>query len=395
MTNFKGLANQAEVTQLLADLVAIESVNPALKGGERGEVAVAEYVTDYLARLGLEAESQLVLPGRANVLGRLRGNNLANLILEAHMDTVALEPMPDALVPRICDGRLYGRGACDTKGSLAAMLCALKLLQAHAAGKHASVILAATVDEELGVRGVYALVESGTRADAAIVGEPTGLMPAIAHKGVVRWRTRTTGRAAHASRPDEGNNAIYQMVEVIRTLRAELEPRLAARVHPLFGSPTLTVSMIRGGLQANTVPPECVIEIDRRTIPGEKHEQVLAEVDAVLDEIRQRDPTFKIEREAPMFVDWALETSPDSAIARAAMDACRAIRGAGELGAVPYGSDASKLSALAHIPSVVLGPGDIAQAHTADEWVPIAEVVQAAEIYAQIAVEFVKHRWDV
>lgn len=384
----KGLGNESEIVRLLSDLVAIESVNPALKGGERGEVALGEYVAGYLRRLGIEPEFQPALPGRPNVLGHLRGQGDATLIFEAHMDTVTLEPMPDALTPKIRTGRLYGRGACDNKASLAAMLYALKLVQEHAGGQHANILLAATVDEEVAFHGVLALVQSQPRADGAVVGEPTNLMPIIAHKGVVRFVIRTLGRAAHTSKPHEGNNAIYQMIEVIRTLREQIEPRLAARVHPLVGAPTICVSVIRGGLQVNIVPPVCEIEVDRRTVPGETHTQVLAEVDAVLDELRRREPTFCIERDAPFVADWPLDTPPDSAIARAALAACGAIRGATELGAVPFGTDASKLSALAHIPSIVLGPGDIAQAHTADEWVEIAQVVQAAEIYAQIAVEF-------
>jgi succinyl-diaminopimelate desuccinylase len=390
MAVFKGLAQEAELVRLLCDLVSIESVNPSLKGGQRGEAALAEYVTDYMARLGLAVRSQPVLPGRANVLGRLTGNGGPSLILEAHMDTVTLEPMAEALVPRIRDGRVYGRGACDTKASLAAMLYALKLLHEHAAGDHADVLMAATVDEELAFRGVLALVDSHPEAGAAVVGEPTGLVPVIAHKGVVRWRILTHGRAAHTSRPEEGNNAIYQMVEVIRTLREKAEPKLAERAHPFAGAPSICVSVIHGGLQINIVPPECVIEIDRRTVPGETHEQVLAEIDELLDEIRRREPTFVIEREAPMVADWPLFTPPESTIVRAAVEACRVVRGPVAPAAAPYGTDASKLSELGHIPSLVLGPGSITQAHTDDEWVTIAQLVQAAEIYAQIAVEMAK-----
>ena len=387
MVVFKGLAREAELVRLLCDLVSIESVNPSLKGGKRGEAALAEYVTDYMARLGLDVVSQPVLPGRANVLGRLTGRPGPSLLLEAHMDTVTLEPMPEALVPRISEGRVYGRGACDTKGSLAAMLYALKLLREHVGGGHPGIIMAATVDEEVAFQGVQALVDSKPGAGAAIVGEPTDLVPVIAHKGVVRWRIRTHGRAAHTSKPQEGNNAIYQMVEVIRALREKIEPQLAERAHPFAGAPSLCVSVIHGGLQINIVPHECVIEIDRRTVPGETHEQVLAEIDQVLDELRRREPTFVVEREEPMIADWPLFTPPDSAIVRAAVEARRKICGPVEPAAAPYGTDASKLSELGHIPSLVLGPGSITQAHTDNEWVSIAQVVQAAEIYAQTAVE--------
>lgn len=390
MVVFKGLAQEAELVRLLCDLVSIESVNPSLKGGQRGETALAEYVTGYMARLGLDVRSQPVLPGRANVLGRLKGNRGPGLILEAHMDTVTLEPMSDALLPRIADGRVHGRGSCDTKASLAAMLYALKLLKEHAAGEHTDVLVAATVDEEVAFQGVLALSNSRPEARAAIVGEPTDLVPVIAHKGVVRWRIRTIGRAAHTSKPEEGNNAIYQMVEVIRALREQVEPRLKERAHMFAGAPSICVSVIQGGLQINIVPPDCVIEVDRRTVPGETHEQVLAEIDRALDDLCRREPTFIIHRDDPMVADWPLYTSPDAAIVRAAVTACQTIRGPVEPGAVPFGTDASKLAEIAHIPSIVLGPGNITQAHTDDEWVSVEQLVQGAEIYAQTAVELGK-----
>lgn len=388
--NFKNLAREHEIVQLLSALVAIESVNPAYQGGQRGEVAVAEYIANYLRALNIEPTFQNVIGERANVLATLRGSHNTTLIFEAHMDTVTLEPMPDALTPKIRDGKLYGRGACDDKASLAAMLYALKLLQEHAAGAHANILLAAVVDEEVAYRGVLALVESKPNAQGAVIGEPTNLIPVNAHKGVVRFRIRTRGVAAHTARLNEGNNAIYQMVEVIRALRENIEPRLPARALPKIGAPTICVSTIRGGLQVNIVPDECVIEIDRRTVPGEINDQVLKEIDAVLDELRKREPTFVIERLEPDLADFPLDTPRGAKIARTARVACEMIRGESEFGAVGYGSDASKLSELAHIPSIVLGPGDIAQAHTANEFVEIEQVVQAAEIYAQLATEFVK-----
>lgn len=386
--NFKGLAVESEIVALLSDLVAIESVNPAYIGGGRGEVGVAEYVAQYLRALEIEPTFQAALPGRSNVLGELRRSRDATLIFEAHMDTVTLDLMPDALKPRVRDGRLYGRGACDDKASLAAMLYAMNLLQAHAGGDHASFLLAATVDEELAYSGVLALVESKPRANAAVVGEPTSLVPVIAHKGVERFKIRTLGRAAHTARLEQGNNAIYQMVEVVRTLREKIEPRLPARAVPRVGAPTICVSTIHGGLQVNIVPDECVIEIDRRTVPGESPAAVLAEIDAALDQVRFREPTFQIVREPCTVSDFALDTPPGSAIAQAALTACRALGINTSFGGVSYGSDASKLSELGHIPSIVLGPGDILQAHTSDEWVEISQVVRAAELYAQIAVEF-------
>lgn len=390
--NYKDLAPQDEIVALLSDLVAIESVNPAYKGGQRGEVAVGEYIAAYLRKLDITPQFQEALPWRSNVVGELRGTRDKTLILEAHMDTVTLEPMPDALTPHVRDGRMYGRGACDDKASIAAMLYALKLLQEHGNGDHATVLFAATVDEEVAYGGVLALVQAQlqapSRANGAVVGEPTRLVPVIGHKGVERFVIRTRGRAAHTSRLQEGNNAIYQMVEVIRALRETVEPRFPARYIPRVGAPTMCISTIHGGLQVNMVPDECVIEIDRRTVPGEMPAQVLAEIDAVLDEVRRREPTFQIEREPAAVSDFALDTPPGSSIAQAAKRACAALDLPSEFGGAPYGTDASKLAEVAHIPSIVLGPGDILQAHTNDEWVEIKQVVQAAEIYAQMAVEF-------
>lgn len=389
-THFKNLARKDEIVALLSDLVAIESVNPAYKGGTRGEGAVAEYVAEYLRAIGIEPEFQNVLPQRANVLGRLRGNGQATLIFEAHMDTVALDPMQDALTPKVHDGKLFGRGACDDKASLAAMLYALKLLREHGGGQHADILLAAVVDEEVAYRGVLKFVESNPNAQGAIVGEPTNLIPVITTKGVLRCRIRTIGHAVHTAHMEQGNNAIYQMTRVINALRVNIEPRLPARAIPRLGAPTFCVSTIRGGIQVNMVPDECVIEIDRRMVPGETHAQVLNEIDSVLNELRAQDSSFNIERLEPDLLDFPLDTPRGAKIARTARAACEMIRGETDFGAVGYGSDASKLSELAHIPSIVLGPGDIAQAHTANEWVEIVQVMQAAEIYAQLASDFIK-----
>lgn len=385
MDSFKGMANEQEVIKLLCDLVAINSVNANLQGGV-GEADLGDAVAGYLSALGCHVERREVGPGQFNVFASLphAPHGLPSLLLEAHMDTVPLEPMPGALQPRVADGRVYGRGACDTKGSLAGMLYAFKLLTENPEAVSCRPILMAAVDEEWSQTGIRAYAQSQPKLDGAVVGEPTNLSPVIVHKGCVRWRVRTAGKAAHTSRPAEGNNAIYQMVEFINQFRLVVEGGLSAKAHPLAGPPTATIAVIHGGLQVNIVPDSCYVEIDRRTVPGENVEAILAEVDDLIRRIERDNPHFHIVREEPFVVSPYLDTSAASAVAQCALSACVNILGEAEFGAVSYGSDASRIAEMACVPAVVLGPGSIAQAHTADEWVPVEEVVRGAEIYAEI-----------
>lgn len=375
---------EEKLVRLLNDLIAIESVNPAYPGGTRGEAAIADYVEEHCRHLGLDVTRQRVLPGRDNVVAVLRVPNARGTILfEAHMDTVALEPMGErALRPEVRDGRLYGRGACDTKGSLAAMLAALEMLRAESRDLGVNVALLAAVDEEYRYRGVLAFLDAHQPVQAAIVGEPTDLRIVVAHKGCVRWRLSTLGRAAHSSRPEEGQNAIDGMAEVLVALR-RLQSRLRERSHPLVGNPTLSVGRIWGGTGVNIVPDRCTIEIDRRTIPGESHQSVLAEFDALLDDVGSAHPMVRFEREEPYLADWTLDTPVDAPIVLAVRRACQELGLSDEPVGVAYGTDASKLWALGRIPSIVLGPGSIAQAHTGDEYVSIAQLVTASSLYAE------------
>lgn len=375
-----------QLVQLLSDLVALESVNPAYPGGSRGEAAVADYVEIHCHRLGLVVARQPVLPGRDNILAELRVPGAQQtLLFEAHMDTVDLGPKgSQALRPEQREGRLYGRGSCDTKGSLTAMLVALEALQAERERLRVNVMLLASVDEEHAFRGVTAFVDRKVPVHAAVVGEPTELQIVVAHKGCVRWRLSTTGRAAHSSRPEEGNNAIDQMAEVLLALRA-FQMRLRERQHSLVGSPTLSVGRIWGGTGVNIVPERCTIEIDRRLIPGEDAQAALAEVDTFLAACAAANPLLNIEREKPFVADWPLETPDDAAVVGAGRAACADLSLSAQPIGVPYGTDASKLWALGGIPAIVLGPGSIAQAHTAEEYVSLAEVAAAAELYRRIA----------
>jgi acetylornithine deacetylase len=377
------------VAEILAKLVSIESVNPNFPGGERGESGVASFVADFCAREGLEVRHQTVLPGRENVIAELRVPGATRtLLLDSHMDTVSLDQMGSAgLQPRIQDNVMWGRGSCDDKASLTAMLLAMARLAANPAGLTANVTLLASVDEEYLMRGALAFAQSGLKADGAIVGEPTGLDVVVAHKGFVRWFIRTIGRAAHSSNPQLGDNAIYQMAEFLHELRPRLDRAMIGKSHPLVGRATWSVGKVSGGAAVNIVPETCLIEVDRRLLPGETGPSALAEVDAIIAEIQTAHPQLRIEREVPFGYVSGIDTSPSDPLVKALDAASASVRGESRIVGVAYGTNASKFVEVG-VPCVVFGPGYIQQAHTADEFVDLDQVAAAVDILEAAARKF-------
>jgi len=375
------------VVDILRDLVAIPSVNPIYDPASRGETDMADYVEAWAGRLGLETTRQTVFPGRDNVLVRLAGPDGAPvLLLEAHMDTVGVEAMPGAFTPELRDGRLYGRGACDTKGSLAAMMAAVERLVEGSAGLSCTVALLAAVDEETSGKGARAHVAAGGTADAAIVGEPTDRRVVNEHNGCVRGEIEVVGRAAHTSVAGEGINAIDGMAEVILALRT-VDRALAASPGGPANNGSLTVSLITGGAGINIVPERCLINYDRRTVPGQTSAQALDEIDAALDGVRAAHPAYRIQRREPWLVGNSLATEPENDIVRIASAASAALGLDPAPIRVPYGSDASKFQD-GGIPTIVFGPGSIANAHAVDESVPVEDLIAAVALYREIALRF-------
>lgn len=350
--------------RLLCDLIALPSVNPAFlpPGDPRGgEQRVGDFLLARAAETGLDVERQEVLPGRANVLARLQpaGRARHRVLLAPHLDTVGGDV--EVFEPRLRAGRIHGRGACDTKGSVSAMLDALmSLARSGRRPRETEIVFAGLIDEENGQGGSRALVASGLKANLAIVGEPTGLRVVTAHKGDLWLKLETRGRAAHGARPELGRNAVHAMARVVDFLETDYAAVLRRRRHVLLGRPTINVGSIAGGTQPNIVPDRCAITIDRRTIPGETDAQVLRELKR-----RLRQARLKVAID-----DWkgvpcpALETDIRRPFVRRFLTSIGQARALG----VVFFCDAAVLAA-GGTPSVVFGPGDIAQAHTADEWV--------------------------
>lgn len=395
--SFNGTASIAEPDplEILQELVAIPSVNPCgadLVGSQFLEYGMTRWLIQFFKQLGVPYEVQEVANGRCNVVARLDFDPAApTIMLEAHQDTVPVDGMTIApFTPVIKGGRLYGRGSCDVKGGMSAMLAAFARLAIERPAGCANVLMACTCDEEFAATGVRHLARSWNGADLnesfltsppdfCIVAEPTDLNIIVAHRGVVRWKLQTLGVACHSSRPHEGVSAIYAMAEVIQALQKyalELPQRVGE--HPLCGSPTLSVGRITGGTSVNIVPHECEIEIDRRTSPGERSDQVLAELESYLRE--QTSVDFVMH--APWIDADSLADDQDPVWVDQLMQQITAISGPREKVGAWYCTDASSLAA-AGAPSVVYGPGSIAQAHTADEWIEIEQLRQACETYYQ------------
>ncbi len=362
-------------SRLLAELIALPSVNPAfLPDGDprAGEQRVAEFLLCTAARAGLDVEQREVVEGRANLLVRLAPSGRARqrVLLAPHLDTVGGdEPQ---FRPQVKTGRLYGRGACDTKGSVAAMLSALLAVAGSPSRpRQTEIVFAGLVDEEYAQRGSRALAASGFRANLAIVGEPTRLRVVTAHKGDLWLRLETRGRAAHGATPHLGCNAVHAMARVADVLETEYAAALRRHRHPLLGHATVNVGAIRGGTQPNIVPDRCILEVDRRTLPGETRATVLREIRALL---RRHRLTARL-ADSKAEPCPALETHPEQPLVREFMAVAGQTRPLG----VHFFCDAAVLAG-GGIPSVVFGPGAIAQAHTADEWISLRQVERATAL---------------
>jgi acetylornithine deacetylase len=369
----------AEVEALLAGLVSIDSVNPALVEGGAGEAEIARFVAGWAEHAGLAVEIVEPVAGRPSVVATAPGRGGGrSLMLNAHLDTVGVAGMAAPHDPRVQDGRLYGRGSYDMKGGLAA--CMLATAAARHVGVPGDVLLAAVSDEEHSSIGVQAVVER-FKTDACVVTEPTSLRVCVAHKGFAWWRITAQGRAAHGSRPDLGRDAISRMGPVLTGL-AELDRSLEGRTHPLVGRASVHASLIEGGQELSSYPERCVLDVERRTLPGEAGETVAAELDRLL----AGGDHDALEGEVTL-VRQPFEVDGDEAIVAVVREQAAAVIGhePETMGHTAW-MDAAFTQA-AGIPTVVFGP-DGAGAHEVEEWVNLASVEACARTLLATAAEF-------
>lgn len=369
---------------LLRGLVAIDSRNPSLCPSGPGEGAVARYLAGVLQLWGFGVTLQEVAPGRPNVVARIGPPGGRRLMFNGHLDVVDVQTMahpPFALEEHA--GRLYGRGASDMKGGVAAMCAAA----ARAADRlRCEVIVAGVVDEEYASLGTRGLIAGGVRADAAIVTEPTRLAIGPAHRGFMWAETEVRGRAAHGSRYDLGVDAIAAMAAIIAELEHLERDVLATRTHPLLGRASLHASTIQGGSGWSTYPDRCVLQVERRTLPGEPVSEVEAELRRCGELVQSRRPGVQVETRH-VLTQAPSDVPLDAPVVRglaAALGACGLTE---RVEGVTAWTDAALLNE-AGIPAICFGPGDMGRAHADEEWIDLDEVERATEVLTRLAMEW-------
>jgi len=378
------VADLARICDLLERLVAFDTQNPP---GQ--ETEAARFLAAMAAAFGFTAEVQTVAEGRANTVARFANGPGRTLAFNSHIDTVPVgtgwSGDPLRLAER--DGRLFGRGACDAKGSIASMAEAARLLVARKAEWSGTLLLTFVADEEINSTGSKEVTRDAQARnapiDAVIIGEPTSNQVHAAHKGVLRPLLRVHGQTAHSSRPELGINAIQKAGRLLSLLDAE-DRKLRGRQHDLLGPATLTVTRISGGIADNVVPDACEIVLDRRLLPGE-------DADAALDALREllaqakEDHDIAAEVVRVRTASGAAETAVTSPIVRHSLAATAQAVPAGFTG----GCDLVHFRALGS-DGIILGPGSLDQAHKPDEYVPKAELAQAAALYRDIALSMLR-----
>jgi len=376
-----GMIDERFLVDKLKEMIAIKSENPFDEEPRVGyrEKEMGEYMCEAMRALDLEVKSKDVRPDRPNVFGFRKGSGDGpTLILCGHMDTARTDGYAEAYEVTEKDGKIFGRGSCDMKAALAAYLEVARILKLADVTLKGHLILSGVMDEEYQMLGSQDVGQHGPKADQGIIGEPSDLDVCPSNKGRVSTFIKTFGRAAHSSVPEKGENAILRMAKVIMAFEDYNDQLLQATPHHLCGHGRFNPGVICGGVQVNTVPDRCKMEVDRRTLPGETKDKVYEEFRARLDPLSEKDPGFRYEITEPSWLIPPNDISPDEPVVVSLLDAYENIFGKKTaVRAFVAGSDAPHMGC----PTVVCGPGSIAQAHSTNEFVSVEEVVNAVKMF--------------
>lgn len=375
------------VIELLQAMVRVDTVNSALTGKEQAEAELVDLLAKLAGQWMLEVEL-LPVEGQADqlLLTMRTERDRPWILFDSHLDTVAVDHMTiDPFAAKVREGRVWGRGTCDTKGTGAAMLWALRAY-AQQSDRPNNIALLFSVDEEISMLGVQSFINNdlprlGWSPQMVIVGEPTEHVPVIAHNGCVRWVIETEGKAAHSSTPWEGRSAITDMVRVLSALQRDYIDKLN-REHDLTGRAVASVNVLEGGHAPNIIPDYCMCEVDRRLVPGEDAPAQLKAVGKLLDALMVEFPGMAVNQSLriahpPLLPESSAAILP---LVRAAMHTCDIRKPA--VGA-PFATHAGYL-ADAGLPTLVLGPGSPYPAHTKDEWVSVDEIEKGVKLYSAL-----------
>jgi len=375
---FKTRVDEGAALRLLGELVKINSVNPSLVPGAPGEAEIAEYLAGHMRSLGLEAGVEEVRPGRCNAVGVLKGSGGGrSLMLNGHTDTVGVDYMTvDPFNPVVKEGRMYGRGAYDMKGGLVSSLAAVKALVDSGAELRGDLVVAAVCDEEYASVGTEKLMEK-TRVDAAIVGEASSLMIVRCHKGFAWIDVESRGVAAHGSAWETGVDAISNMGPVLTGL-SELGKGYLSRRHPFVGPASVHASVIRGGLELSTYPDRCLLQIERRLIPGEERKDVEGELESLLRRVAEANPKFSGSYEIT-FYRGPMDVPEGEEICQILRDCTKELLGFTPAFIGGGGWLDTQIIWEKGIPAVAFGPSGEG-AHSAVEWVDLKSVLDAAKV---------------
>jgi acetylornithine deacetylase/succinyl-diaminopimelate desuccinylase len=385
---------------LLQNMVQIESHREVPKQ----EAQIADFISNWLRNSGIKVEVRDVTNGRSNVIGIIEGaGNGYSLMLNSHTDTVPVYMWHSNCRPfsaEIRDGKIFGRGSCDTKSGLAAAMIAMETIRKSNVKLKGNLVLTAVIGEEGSCSvGTKEIIRNGPKTDMAIVGEPTNMNISIAQKGSCKIFITTQGKSAHTGTPEKGINAIMKMVEVIQTLKRGLFTRLGHRKHSLLGSPRLTVAVIEGGERTDVVPDKCQIQMSYRYLPGDTPEEMIKEISEILEDLKSKDPDLKFTINEPVrYLPWRyekavfkavpMEISEDQKIVNVLKSNIKYITGNSPKIVAKHGwTDAAILVVDGNIPTVIYGPGNPDQAHSSEEYVEVENVINAAKVYLKTALD--------